>query len=75
MADQRCHHCSTCNKCILNMDHHCPWLNNCVGFYNRKYFMMLLMYAWLLTLFFIVGAIPHLLWLLKDLSQAKYTVR
>jgi len=47
----RCHHCRICRMCILKMDHHCPWIYNCVGFRNHKYFILLLMYSAITTIF------------------------
>ncbi|XP_022086544.1 probable palmitoyltransferase ZDHHC16 [Acanthaster planci] len=54
----RTHHCSICNKCILKMDHHCPWINNCVGHYNYRYFIMFCIYMWVGTLYICVSAWP-----------------
>lgn len=58
----RTHHCQICGKCVLRMDHHCPWMNRCVGYYNYCYFFLFLLYLWWGTLFFLcVGNCPGVL--------------
>jgi len=36
------------------MDHHCPWINNCIGFQNRKQFLLLIFYV-LISCYLIFG--------------------
>ena len=32
-------HCGKCNRCVHGFDHHCKWINNCIGKKNYKYFI------------------------------------
>ncbi|CAA7391114.1 unnamed protein product [Spirodela intermedia] len=41
----RAHHCRSCRICVLDMDHHCPFISNCVGAGNHRYFVSFLISA------------------------------
>lgn len=41
----RAHHCSDCGRCVLWMDHHCPWTGTCVGAANMQAFVLFTHYV------------------------------
>eukprot|EP01084_Bolivina_argentea_P179399 310004_1 len=48
-------HCKRCNICVTRIDHHCTFLNNCIGSNNQRYFCQFLIYsaiAWILYVCF-----------------------
>jgi len=64
----RTHHCRVCGRCNLKMDHHCPWINNCVGFKNYKFFLLFITYALASAMFVFIVTLTTLPGLPQTLS-------
>lgn len=47
----RAKHCRICDKCVARFDHHCGWMNNCIGEKNTRYFVAFLVWHFLICLY------------------------
>eukprot|EP01059_Diplonema_ambulator_P002456 TRINITY_DN12091_c0_g1_i1.p1 TRINITY_DN12091_c0_g1~~TRINITY_DN12091_c0_g1_i1.p1 ORF type:complete len:329 (+),score=66.05 TRINITY_DN12091_c0_g1_i1:88-987(+) len=47
----RAHYCHVSGALVLKMDHFCPWVGQCVGHHNHRYFLLFLIYLWSSTFY------------------------
>lgn len=53
----RTFHCPACKRCVFKQDHHCVWVNSCVGAGNAKFFVQFLGYTMLYCAFYFVMSV------------------
>ncbi|KAJ1697675.1 hypothetical protein LUZ63_006187 [Rhynchospora breviuscula] len=64
----RAKHCKICDRCVARFDHHCGWMNNCIGEKNTRYFVAFLFWHFLICLY---GAVVLGLILAGQLQERK----
>ncbi len=47
----RAHHCRQAGRCVLRMDHFCPWTGQTIGWRNQKFFVLFCCWCGALSLF------------------------
>ena len=78
LDDRKCAsvHCSQCDRCRVMLDHHCPFVNNCVGKGNRRTFVLFCICAAVGCLWMVLSSLfVQYSYLCADVPQSNVLLR